>query len=137
MALDALLARLKGRAVTPVTDGAIADVTPKPATILASTPLTFSSVTCVTCVTSKNDYTAREATGEPIPDPAMEARLQRVLAMLADNPALRLAVVCDGAGDPVPVAVAIRDKGSIEILIPAARFDPFALLELVERHAVH
>ena len=71
------------------------------------------------------------------PDPATEARRQRVLAMLADNPALRLAVVCDGAGDPVPVAVAIRDKGSIEILIPAARFDPFALLELVERHTVH
>ena len=71
------------------------------------------------------------------PDPATEARRQRVLAMLADNPALRLAVVCDGAGDPVPVAVAIRDKGSVEILIPAARFDPFALLELVERHTVH
>ena len=70
-------------------------------------------------------------------DPATEARRQRVLAMLADNPALRLAVVCDGAGDPVPVAVAIRDKGSVEILIPAARFDPFALLELVERHTVH
>ena len=71
------------------------------------------------------------------PDPATEARRQRVLTMLADNPALRLAVVCDGAGDPVPVAVAIRDKGSVEILIPAARFDPFALLELVERHTVH
>ena len=70
-------------------------------------------------------------------DPATEARRQRVLTMLADNPALRLAVVCDGAGDPVPVAVAIRDKGSVEILIPAARFDPFALLELVERHSVH
>jgi len=68
---------------------------------------------------------------------ATEARRQRVLAMLADNPALRLAVVCDGAGDPVPVAVAIRDKGAAEILIPAARFDPFALLELVERHSVN
>ena len=37
----------------------------------------------------------------------------------------------------MPVAVAIRDKGSVEVLIPAARFDPFALLELVERHTVH
>ncbi len=137
MALDALLARLEGRVVTSVTDGAIPNVTPKPAMILVSTPLTCSPVTCVTPVTAKKDDTAREATGEPIPDPAMEARLQRVLTMLADNPALRLAVVCDGAGDPVPVAVAIRDKGSVEILIPAARFDPFALLELVERHTVH
>ena len=70
------------------------------------------------------------------PDPATETRRQRVLTMLADNPALRLAVVCDGAGDPVPVAVAIRGKGSVEILIPAARFDPFALLELVGQHTI-
>ena len=76
-----------------------------------------------------------EAKIESLPDPAAEGRRQRVLAMLADNPALRLAVVCDGQGDPVPVAVAIRDKGTCEVLIPAARFDPFALLELVERHA--
>jgi hypothetical protein len=74
---------------------------------------------------------------EALPAPATETRRQRVLKMLADNPALRLAVVCDGAGDPVPVAVAIREKGSVEILIPAARFDPFALLELVEQHTVH
>lgn len=65
--------------------------------------------------------------------PAAEARRQRVLAKLTANPALRLAVVCDGEGDPVPVAVAIRDKGTCEILIPAARFDPFALIELVGR----
>ncbi len=74
---------------------------------------------------------------EALPAPATETRRQRVLRMLADNPALKLAVVCDGAGDPVPVAVAIRGKGSVEVLIPAARFDPFALLELVERHTVH
>ena len=76
-----------------------------------------------------------EAKTESLPDPAAEGRRQRALAMLAGNPALRLAVVCDGQGDPVPVAVAIRGKGTCEVLIPAARFDPFALLELVERHA--
>ena len=76
-----------------------------------------------------------EAKTESLPDPAAEGRRQRVLAMLAANPARRLAVVCDGQGDPVPVAVAIRGKGTCEVLIPAARFDPFALLELVERHA--
>ena len=53
------------------------------------------------------------------------------------SPALRLALVCDSAGDPAKLAVAIRAKGSVEVLIPAARFDPFALLELVERHTVH
>jgi len=72
--------------------------------------------------------------GDPLPDPAAKARRQRVLAKLADNPALRLAVVCDAEGDPVPVAVAIRDKGTCEVHIPAARFDPFALLDLVTRH---
>lgn len=71
---------------------------------------------------------------DTLPDSAAETRRQRVLAKLADNPALRLAVVCDAEGDPVPVAVAIRDKGTCEVLIPAARFDPFALLALVERH---
>ena len=71
---------------------------------------------------------------DALPDPAAEARRQRVLAMLAANPLLRLAVVCDAEGDPVPVAVAIRDKGTCEVLIPAARFDPFGLLELVGRH---
>jgi hypothetical protein len=54
--------------------------------------------------------------------------------MLATDPALRLAVVCDGEGDPVPLAVAIRHKGTCEVHIPAARFDPFALLELVAKH---
>ena len=76
-----------------------------------------------------------EAKIESLPDPGADGRRQRVLAMLADNPALRLAVVCDGYRDPVPVALAIRDKGTCEVLIPAARFDPFALLDLVERHA--
>ena len=74
---------------------------------------------------------------EPMADAIVEARRRRVLTMLADNPALRLAVVCDGDGDPVPVAIAIRDKGSVEALIPKSRFDPFALLELVERHSGH
>jgi hypothetical protein len=71
---------------------------------------------------------------DALPDQAAEARRQRVLTMLAANPGLRLAVVCDAEGDPVPVAVAIRDKGTCEVHIPAARFDPFALLELVGRH---
>jgi len=71
---------------------------------------------------------------DTLTDPAAEARRQRVLVMLARNPDLRIAVVCDGEGDPVPVAVAIRDKGTCEVHIPAARFDPFALLELIERH---
>ena len=73
------------------------------------------------------------AANDPLPDPAAESRRQRVMAMLSNDPALRLAVVCDGQGDPVPVTVAIRE-GTCEVLIPAARFDPLAILDLVERH---
>lgn len=75
-----------------------------------------------------------EGSDDPLPEPAAEARRQRVLSMLVENSTLRLAVVCDGEGDPVPVAIGIRDKGTCEVHIPASRFDPFALLELVERH---
>ena len=69
------------------------------------------------------------------PDPAAEARRRKVLAMLAANPALRIAVVCDGDGDPVPVAIAIRDKGACELLVPRDRYDGVLLLDLIERHS--
>ena len=68
-------------------------------------------------------------------NPAAEARRQRVLAMLAENPNVRRAVVVDNAdADPVLVAVGIRDVATFELVIPAARFDAFKLLELIERH---
>jgi hypothetical protein len=54
--------------------------------------------------------------------------------MLTERPAANLAVVCDGEADPVPVVIAIRDRGLCEIHIPAASFDPFTLLELIGRH---
>ena len=81
-----------------------------------------------------NAQQAPDSVDNPFLDPSAEARRQRVLAKLAGNPALRIAVVCDAEGDPVPVAVGIRDKGTCEVHIPAARFYPFALLDLVERH---
>lgn len=127
MALDALLARLEGRAVTSVTSYAIADVTPKTAPVLLCTP--------VTPVTAENDDTADKASGERLPDPAAEGRRRRVLAMLADNPnILRAVVVGNPDADPVLVTVGIRDVGTCELAIPAARFDAFKLLDLVERH---
>lgn len=57
MALDALLARLEGRAVTSVTAAVTPDVTPKPAPMLVCTP--------VTSVTAENDVIASEATSKP------------------------------------------------------------------------
>jgi hypothetical protein len=65
----------------------------------------------------------------------MEARRQRVLAVLAERPAIRYAVAVDNSdADPVILALAIRDKGTCELCIPAAKFDAFVLIELIGRH---
>ena len=48
----------------------------------------------------------------------------RKYAVVAGNP----------ADDPVVVSVAIRDLGSFQIEIPKQFYDPFVLLELVEKH---
>lgn len=91
--------------------------------------------TPVTPVTAENDDTADKTTGEPLPNPAMEGRRQRVLAMLAERPGIKYAVVVDSPNtDPVIVALAIRDVGTCEFAIPAANYDAFALLALIERH---
>ena len=34
----------------------------------------------------------------------------------------------------MPVTIAIRGKGTCEVFLPAARFDPFALIDLVGQH---
>jgi hypothetical protein len=78
---------------------------------------------------------ANDCPYEALPDAAAERRRQRVLAMLTANPSLRIAVVCDGAGDPVPVAIAIRDKATCEVLIPRDRYDGALLLDLIDRHS--
>ena len=71
----------------------------------------------------------------PLPDPAAEARRQRVLAMLADRPGIRYAVLANNLDtDPVLVTIGIRDVGTCELAIPAANYDAFALLALIERH---
>ena len=68
-------------------------------------------------------------------DPAAEARRRRVLTMLAENSNIRRAVLVDNAHtDPVLVAVGIRGVATFELAIPAARFDAFKLLDLIERH---
>ena len=115
MALDALLARLEGRAVTPVTPDVTPDVTSKSAPMLACTP--------VTSVTAENDNTAGKATSKPQFDPAIEARRQRVLTMLAERPGTRYAVLTDTEADQnaVMLALAVRDVGTCELPIPRGR----------------
>ena len=116
--------------------GAVSDDPGKSATATLATPATLGGLKgrTVATVATVAVISPQKRAADALPDPAAEARRQRALATLVANPLLRLAVVCDAEGDPVPVAVAIRDKGTCEVLIPAARFDPFGLLELVGRH---
>lgn len=142
MGLDALLARFEGRAVTSVTADVKPDVTAKPVPIEACT-----SVTPVTaenddaaCVETKNgtDEVATAAlASEALPDPAMEARRQRVLAMLAERPGINYAVLVDNPdSDPVILALAIRGRATCELQIPRAKYDPWLLLDLIERSEI-
>ena len=65
----------------------------------------------------------------------MEARRQRVLAMLAERPDIRYAVVVvNPDSDPVMLALAIRGRATCELRIPRAKYDPWLLLELIEKH---
>jgi hypothetical protein len=71
------------------------------------------------------------------PDPTAEARRQRVLAMLAEHPEARYAVLTDTHADPdaVLLTLAIRRRATCELRIPRDRYDPFLLLDLIERHS--
>ena len=56
--------------------------------------------------------------------------------MLAANPNKQLALLTDTEGDPdaVILALAIRGRATCELRIPRAKYDPFLLLALIERH---
>lgn len=76
-----------------------------------------------------------EGVNDPLPDSAMEARRQRVLATLAAQPGIRYAVVVDNPNaDPVIVALGIRGQATCELRVPLAKFDPFLMLDLIGRH---
>lgn len=85
----------------------------------------------------ETERAAGKATAEPLlPDPAAEARRQRVLAMLADRQSVRYAVLTDTRADPeaVLLTLAIRGVGTCELRIPREKHDPFRLLDLIDRH---
>jgi hypothetical protein len=76
-----------------------------------------------------SEISPRSATGEQT---ARKKRRDEVLMLLADNPAVRYAYVCDADTDPVIIAIAIRDLATFEMTIPADRYDPFRLLQLID-----
>lgn len=67
-----------------------------------------------------------------------EERRAKVVAILAENPKTQRAFVHDTETDPdnVIVTIAIRDQYSFELTIPKAKYDPFTLLELINKGAV-
>lgn len=123
MALRDLLARMESGAVTSVTPVAMPAVTLKPLPVVACT--------AVTSVTAANDVTATALTN------FADARMEKVIAKLRGDPGLRFAVEAhiDVDPDAVILTLAIRDKAACELRIPRDKYDPFLLLELIERHS--
>ena len=75
---------------------------------------------------------------ETLQDRQRETRRQKVIAMLEAAPGTQRAVFVDTDSDPhkVILAVAVRHPtpATCEMLIPKAKYDPWRLLELIERH---
>ncbi len=86
--------------------------------------------------------TIRQSKAEILTELQREARAewrrQKVIAMLNAAPNTQRAIYADIDGDPhnVILAVAVRHPtpATCEMLIPKAKYDPWRLLELVERH---
>ena len=69
-------------------------------------------------------------------DATIDARRQRLLAMLKAQPGATYAVLTDTEADPeeVIVALTIRGRATCEIRIPRDKYDGTLLLDLIERH---
>ncbi|MGH8584657.1 MAG: hypothetical protein ACREWE_00180 [Gammaproteobacteria bacterium] len=63
--------------------------------------------------------------------PAAESRRQKLLALLARDGGQYAVLVEDPNTDPVVMALATPD-GTCELLIPKDRYDPFAILDMVD-----
>lgn len=66
----------------------------------------------------------------------LEQRRAGVLAKLQAAPSIRYAIeINEPNADPVVVSLAIRELATCELTIPLARFEPFQLLALIEKHS--
>lgn len=122
MGLDALLATMETRrADTPDTPCNPVEVSAKPAPIKA-------------CTLDTPDTPEKTITTNT--EERAEWRRQKVIAMLNAAPGTQRAVYADTESDPhfVILAVAVRAyQQTCELLIPKTKYDPWRLLELVER----
>ena len=69
-------------------------------------------------------------------DDRAEPRRQKVLSVLDAHPEMTFAVTTDAESDPeaVLLTLAIRGKATCEFKIDRDRYDPFILLEIVQKH---
>ena len=67
-----------------------------------------------------------------------EERRVKVLTILAGNPETQRAFVTDTESDSdnVIITIAIRNQYTLEMTIPKHKYDPFMLLELIEKAPV-
>lgn len=95
-----------------------------------------NSVPSVPSVPAKNDRFVKKSAD--IVETQCEQRRKKVLTMLSENPTIQRAFVTDAESDPdnVILTVAIRDVASFEMLIPREKYDPFLLLQTIERGGV-
>jgi hypothetical protein len=76
----------------------------------------------------------KQSMNEGRPDP-VEGRREEVLAMLAQGPDIQYATTSDDQSEPdaVFVTLAFRGKGTCEPCVPKNRYEPFVLLDLIEK----
>lgn len=108
------------------------------ATVTVATHATVPPIHPPSVATVATVNVATVADGKPktLLDRQREARRQKVIAMLEAAPGTQRAIYTDTDSDPVNVilTVAVRNLATCEMLIPKAKYDPWRLLELVERH---
>lgn len=82
----------------------------------------------------------KQSKAEIMTELKQEVRREKAIAMLEAAPNTQRAIYTDTDSDPhnVILTVAVRHPtpATCEMLIPKAKYDPWRLLELIERHGV-
>ena len=106
-----------------------------PATQSGGMPVSIARVATIAVASSPE--AANRIPSEALPDPATEARHNRVCTMLRDDPGIRYAAITDDESDPanVIVSMSIRGVATFDMLIPREKWDGVLFLQLLERHS--
>ena len=121
MKLSALICKKESATATDATFASVSDKTPSSVATVANVAVAL----------------AKDRKSETQQERQREARRQRVIAMLKRYPDTARAIYTDTISDPhnVILTVAVRAcQQTCELLIPKAKYDPWRLLDLVERY---